>query len=322
VVGCGDVSVVHLEAIAALDDAELVAIVDSDTETRAKSSAYWGVPTFADQRSMLAEIRPDVVHVCTPHDQHVDPAVDCLAAGVPVLIEKPVAHTMAEARRLVAAAAEHSQVKIGICLQNRYNRTAQAMWSLLETGQLGRVLGGHATVCWHRPAAYYAARPWRGQQRRSGGGALINQAIHTLDLLQWLIGPVVGVAGRAGHYGPAEIDVEDTAQIALTHEQGAQSVFFATNLNPVDSPVTLQIVTERARLELRGDLTISYADGRVEVVEERRAASSGRSYWGVSHELLIDDFYRRLADPEPFWIGPREGCAALQIISEVYALSG
>ena len=115
------------------------------------------------------------------------------------------------------------------------------------------------------------------------------------------------------------MDVEDTAQIVMDHEGGARSVFFATNANATDSPVTLEIVTEGAELFLRRDLTVRYADGRVEVVEERRAASSGRAYWGVSHQLLIEDFYARLDEPEPFWISPREASKSLDILRRVYA---
>ena len=98
-----------------------------------------------------------------------------------------------------------------------------------------------------------------------------------------------------------------TAHMVLDHQSGTRSLLFATVANVIDSPVTLELVTERAVLFIRGDLTITYSDGRVEVVTERRARSKGRGYWGVSHELLIADFYRRLDDPEPFWISPAEG---------------
>ncbi len=127
--------------------------------------------------------------------------------------------------------------------------------------------------------------------------------------------------GRASRLALEDVDVEDTAQIVLDHDSGARSVFFATNANATDSPVTLEIVTEGAELFLRRDLTVRYADGRVEVVAERHAASSGRAYWGVSHRLLIADFYARLDDPEPFWISPREAAKSLDILSRVYASS-
>jgi UDP-N-acetyl-2-amino-2-deoxyglucuronate dehydrogenase len=319
-IGCGDVSVVHLEAIEAHADAQLVAVCDVDPAAAARAGERYGVPSFASHRDLLSAIRPDVVHIATPHDQHVQPAIDSLAAGVNVVLEKPVAHVLSEAARLVAAAEQQGAPKIAVCFQNRYNATSQAAAALLAGGELGPVIGGSATVCWHRAPAYYQARPWRGRVDRSGGGALINQAIHSVDLLQWLLGEVRQVRGQASRLALGDVvDVEDTASLVLDHAGGARSVFFATNAGATDSPVTLEIVTEGAELFLRRDLTVRYADGRVEVIEERRATSSGRAYWGASHALLINDFYARLGDPEPFWISPREAAKSLDILSKVYA---
>ena len=319
VIGCGDVSVVHFEAIEALDGSELVAVCDVDPDSAARAGERYGVPSFTSHPELLTAMRPDVVHIATPHDQHVQPAIDCLAAGVHVVVEKPVAHTRSEAERLVAAAEQPGAPKIAVCFQNRYNATSQAIVGLLASGELGSLIGGSASVCWSRRPAYYQSRPWRGQLERSGGGVLINQAIHTVDLLQWLLGAVERVRGRASRLALDGVDVEDTAQIVLDHAGGARSVFFATNANATDSPVTLEIVTEGAELFLRRDLTVRYADGRVEVVEERQATSSGRTYWGVSHQALIADFYASLDKPEPFWIGPREAAKSLDILSRVYA---
>jgi predicted dehydrogenase len=319
VIGCGDVSVVHLGALANLAGVDLVGVGDTDAGRAAAAAERYRVPSFADHRELLATVRPDVVHVCTPHHQHVAVAVDCLAAGTAVLVEKPVAHTVADADRLIAAARSHPGVKAGICLQNRYNMTSRAARALLDSGELGAVRGGSATVLWHRDPAYYAARPWRGRRRDSGGGVLINQAIHTLDLMEWLIGDVVAVRAHTDRYAlDGLVDVEDTAQIVLDHAGGARSVVFATVANVTDSPVTIEIVTERAVLVIRGDLTVSHADGRVEVVAERTADTGGRSYWGASHELLIADFYRTLAEPGPFWIDPREGARSLRLIDRIY----
>ncbi len=323
VIGCGDISAVHLAAIEGMPDVELVAVCDPDASALASAQERWGVAGFADHRDLLALVHPDVVHVCTPHDQHADPVVDALAAGCDVVMEKPVAHMVAEAERVAAAAAAHPERVVAVCLQNRYNATVQHVRTLLDSGELGAVLGGAATVVWHRTPEYYAAKPWRGQRRRSGGGVLINQAIHTLDLLQWLVGDVTHVEGRCGTYSLAGVvDVEDTASIVLDHASGARSVFFATNAHVVDAPVTVDLVTERARLSIRGDLTITWEDGRVEVVPERRASSVGRAYWGVSHELLIADAYRARGTGARFWIGPAEALAAQRILAEVYELSG
>jgi len=296
VIGAGAISSVHLAAIDRMAGVELA-----------------GVAT-RDYQDLLARVRPDVVHVCTPHDTHADITVDCLDRGIAVLLEKPVAHTVEAAERVVAAAEGG---KIGVCFQNRYNASVQAAKKLITPGS-----SATATVLWHRDASYYAAAPWRGQQRRSGGGVLINQAIHTLDLLEWLLGDVTDVRGHVGHYGDvADIDVEDTAHALLRHQGGGTSVFFATTTNAVDSPVTIEIETGDATLLIRDGLTVTHRDGRVEQVEEPRATGA-KSYWGASHELLIADFYRTLHDPEPFWIGPAEGLKSLRLIDQLYRQEG
>jgi UDP-N-acetyl-2-amino-2-deoxyglucuronate dehydrogenase len=310
VIGRGDVSVVHPAAIRKLPGIELAGVCDTDPDRAGDG--------YTDHRELIDAVRPDVVHICTPHDQHVPIAIDCLDRGVHVLIEKPVAHTVDEADRLIAAAKEHPELKIGVCLQNRYNLAARAAYDRLGSGELGAVRGGSATVLWHREPDYYRARPWRGDRARSGGGVVINQAIHTLDLLEWLLGDIVGLRGHAGRYGLDGIDVEDTAHALLHHAGGARSVFFATVTNVADSPVTIEIETERATLLIRGDLTVGFADGRTEVVAERRAGPDGRSYWGASHEQLIADFYDSLPAPEPFWIGPAEGTRSLRLIHQIY----
>jgi UDP-N-acetyl-2-amino-2-deoxyglucuronate dehydrogenase len=233
-------------------------------------------------------------------------------------LEKPLAHTLDEARRLVEV-AERGSAKIAVCLQNRYNPPVQAMHRMLSSGELGRVLGCAATVLWHRGPDYYLSRPWRGTWQGSGGGLLMNQAIHTVDLLQWLMGEVTAASGHVSSRALGDIvEVEDTAEFVLEHQGGARSVFYATNANVINAPVSLDIVTEAATLSLRGDLTATYSDGRIEIVPERRAPTGGRAYWGASHDLLIRDFYNRLDEDAPFWISPREAEKSLRIIKRIY----
>jgi predicted dehydrogenase len=157
---------------------------------------------------------------------------------------------------------------------------------------------------------------------------MMNQAIHTVDLLQWLVGDVVSLTGHSSTRVLGEtIAVEDTAEFLAEHANGARSLFYASLANSVNAPVTLDIVTEKAALSLRGDLTVTYGDGRVEVIPEmerdpeRGAPTGGRAYWGLSHKLLIRDFYARIGDPGPFWIGPDEAFKSLAIVKELYRQS-
>lgn len=321
IVGCGDVASIHLEAIEAIEEADLVGVCDTDPERLGRMATRLGVPGFSDHRNLLDDLQPDVVHVTTPHDAHVDVTLAALARGVHVLQEKPVANTLAEAQRLVAAAHPDGP-KVGICFQNRYNATSTAIRDLLNGGRLGAIRGAYATVAWARTADYYRDRPWRGSWARSGGGVLINQAIHTLDLVQWFMGGFTSLAGRASTRKFADVmEVEDTAEAYITHPGGTHTSFFATLTLPEHRPVEIEIFAEHATLRLAGDLRVTWADGTEEVVRERRAASAGRTYWGVSHELLIRDFYGSLAAPEPFWISPAEALISLRMLKSVYEQS-
>ncbi|QPZ39497.1 Gfo/Idh/MocA family protein [Paramicrobacterium chengjingii] len=319
VIGCGDISALHRDAIEGMPDAELVAVCDTDADRLDEASTRLGVPGFAGHEELFAVAKPDVVHVCTPHSQHSAAVIAALDLGINVIVEKPVARDPEQAAAVVAAAAR-SAAKIAVCFQNRYNTPVRAAKELLDSGHLGPVTGASGTVIWHRTPDYYAAAPWRGTWEHGGGGLLMNQAIHTLDLLQWLVGAVASVEGSASTR-VLPIEVEDTAEMTLHHENGARSVFYATLAHSANEHVTIDIVTERAHLSIRENLTVRWNDGTVETVDEELTATGERSYWGVSHERLITDFYSRLDEPHAFWITPAEAARTVEIISEVYASS-
>lgn len=316
VIGLGDISPLHLDAIAGLADVQLVAVCDTDAGRAAAASERLGVPAFSDHRELFAQAQPQVVHICTPHSEHAAAAIDALDAGIDVIVEKPVARDPEQAAAVVAA-AERSTAKIAVCFQNRYNTPVQAAKRILDSGRLGTFLGASGTVVWHRTPEYYAAAPWRGTWAGGGGGLLMNQAIHTIDLLHWLVGPVASVAGTASTRA-LPIEVEDTAELTLTHDSGVRSVFYATNTHAINAPVTVDIIGEHGRLSLRDELTVTFADGQVETVAEVTTADGERAYWGVSHERLIADFYARRDDEGPFWITPADGARLVDIIHEVY----
>ena len=328
VVGCGDIAAIHLDAI--LDAAtsgtdggvEPVGVCDVDQTRRAEAATRAGCPGFGDLTDMLDAVAPDVVHVCTPHHRHADLAAECLARDVSVLLEKPVAHTLDDGERL-AVAAEDSAAILGVCFQNRYNDTSRMLREILDRGGLGRILGARASVHWFRDAAYYARRDWRGRWATAGGGVLMNQAIHTLDLLQWFVGPVTDVRGTVATLAlPHVIEVEDTAALRLQHRTATgdtvSSVFHATNGHVENAPVTVEIVTEHARLRLDTDLTVAHDDGRVETFHPATAASGERAYWGASHGLLIDDFYRHVRAGKHFWIDAPAALETLRVIQAAY----
>lgn len=330
-VGCGDVSAVHIEALGLLSGVELVAICDTDPFVLESASKQLGIPGFSNLAEMLAVAKPDVLHITTPHDAHVDYAIDALTAGVSVLVEKPVGNEISEAQRLVdlasqlqasAAASNSIAPKIGVCYQNRYNVSSAELKKLLDSGALGKVIGAYSTVAWTRNREYYTGKPWRGQLERSGGGLLMNQAIHTLDLIQWLVGEVIDVTGSVSSdkYGDVS-ECEDTAHALFTHEGSVTTSFYGTLTLSSNRPIEIELDCEKAFVRILDGLEIRWKDGRVERFEERSASSAGRSYWGVSHELLIQDFYSNLDSPEPFWLSPAEAMKSLRMAKKTYESS-
>lgn len=318
VIGCGDVASVHFDAIAESTRAMLVGVCDVDPQVLETATATHGVPGFTNHREIIHTLRPDVVHVCTPHDKHAQVAVDALAAGVNVLLEKPLATTRADGAAIMAAAAT-SSAQIAVCFQNRYNPTSVRLHAELASGRWGRVLGARAQVMWTRTADYYLAKPWRGTWQGGGGGLMMNQAIHTVDLVQWLLGDVARV--RASHSTllfDDVIEVEDTAAAVFEHASGVRTNFYATLTHFTNAPVLIEVTCEHGVLRLEGDLRAVHADGNSEVLERADVVRTARNYWGASHERLIDDFYAHVSEGRNFWIDATEAQKSLDIVQSYY----
>jgi len=321
IVGAGSISVAHAAALDVMPDVEICGVVDPDDENREKFIADHGVPGFPHLPEALAALEVDVAHICTPHDRHVPETLAALAAGVHVLCEKPAGIDLNDAQQMVDAAAT-SIKKVGVCYQNRYNTGALEAKKFLASAAGGKVLGAHANVAWARRADYYQQSPWRGRWQQAGGGVLINQAIHTIDLLTWLLGDPVHISGRASQRLLGDlIEVEDTGEAVLTHPDGAISTLYCTNANAVNRPAEIEIFCEEATLSVRLGLRITWADGRVEVRQPHDLEGIGPAYWGNAHPALISDFYARLDDPEPFWIDPTAALSSLRVVKAIQEAS-
>ena len=216
------------------------------------------------------------------------------------------------------AAARRNKRTLGICFQNRYNRTSQEAKRLIDSGRIGKVLGGKGLVTWNRGKAYYASGDWRGKWATEGGGVLINQSIHTLDLLNWLCGGTRAIKGHTDRFLLADtIEVEDAAMANLMLKNGGNAVFFATNDYAADSAVEVEIVCEKAVLHLDDKLTVRYAD-HTDVIENDTLIVDGKPCWGNGHKIAIEDFYRCIEEGRPFPICGEEGIQAIRLIRGLY----
>lgn len=307
-VGCGNIGSVHAKVIADIDDACLCAFADvrpERAEVFAERYGAAGVAVYDSLEAMLDGEDLDVVHICTPHVCHVPMAVTALKKDCHVFLEKPPALSREEFEQLEQAAAA-GPGNVGICFQNRYNEATEKVSELLAGGTLGRIRGGRVFVTWNRNAPYYTESDWRGSLKTEGGGVLINQSIHALDLLlMWMGEPVSVEASMQNHRLKRYIEVEDTLEAYLTfsnEEEPVRATFFATNTYVSDEPVFIELACEHGFVRMEGGRVWYQTGEHQSPVFWQEAAQSlpGKAYWGNGHSACIRDFYQSLSTGEKY----------------------
>ena len=320
VIGCGNISKVHLQVLGALEGVTVCAVCDIEKDRAAAAAEANGCLAYTDWKAMLQAERPDAVHLCTPHDLHVPMAVEALKRGIHVLCEKPCAITRASLRTLQDA-AKKSAAQYGVCFQNRYNPGVVLAKQFLRDGTYGRLLAEKGDVSWCRGADYYSDG-WHGTKDREGGGVLINQAIHTLDLLGYLADATAAQVSAQlfNDHLQGVIDVEDTADVRLTYDTGVSAYLHATTAFALNARVTIDLFCERAVLRLEGpDFYVLLPDGDVcRLTEPTTNETIGQSYWGHGHAALIADFYRCVRTGDAFSIDAVEGAKAAKAFLDAY----
>lgn len=307
-VGCGNIGKVHAMAITKIEQTELCAFADTRLE-RANSYrsqfAKEETAVYPTLEEMIDQTALDAVHICTPHGCHVPMAITALKKGIHVFVEKPPAVNREEFQQLWQIAGE-SQARLGVCFQNRYNKSTQKVDELIASDSFGKLRGGRAFVTWNRSAPYYFESGWRGSLETEGGGVLINQSIHTLDLLlRWMGVPVTVEASMQNHHLKSFINVEDTLEAYLTFEDTFDPVrasFYATNAFVSDEPVFLELVFQHGSIRIEGN-RVWYRDSSHDTPvfwQEDNTETPGKTYWGNGHEACIFDFYRCLKSGTPY----------------------
>ncbi len=318
IIGCGNVSKVHFAATVQSDKAVLRAACDVKPDRAEAAGKKYSVPHFVDYRDVL-ELDLDAIHICTPHHTHAEIARAALKKGIHVLTEKPMAISLADADDMIACAKTNNRY-LGVIFQNRYNPSSQAMKEVVESGELGTLKGARAYVTWYRPDDYYSKSDWKGTWDKEGGGVLIDQAIHTLDLLQWVVGGIDSIEASINNRTHQLIDVEDVAEATVYFKNGTIGNIYATNYYTYDADVMLEIHGEkgRARVE-KDDATIEVEGKDIRVVKQiQEAEAQGKSYWGVSHKTQIEAFYDAVLTGKPLEIDGHEGRKALELVRAIY----
>ena len=322
-IGLGGISRVHIDSLQKLSCAKITAVCDIDEEKLARVSEATGAKPYRDYTELLKDENVDIVHVLTPHYLHAPMSIAALKAGKHVLSEKPMASELKDAKAMIEAADE-AKTTLSIIFQNRYNASTVALKQIIESGEAGKLLGARASICWHREAPYYTQSGWRGTWEREGGGVLINQSIHTLDLLSYLGGPIKRVKGSITT-GLLEgvIEVEDNAHAVFEYENGATGVVHATNNYAINAPIMLEMAFENGTWQLWAEKLFKLVDGVPTLVTCGDSAEhlGVKSYWGASHGIEIEKVYTDILEGRQFEIDARSAFPALALLKGIYKSS-
>src|SRR6056297_1412846 len=330
IIGCGMIANFHARALGDTEGAELIGCTSHSPVSAERFVGEFGGDAFASLEQMLADPRIDAVSICTPSGIHLDPALAAAQAGKHVFVEKPLEITLERCDQIIHA-CESAGVKLGVAFQSRFHESSKLMKEAVDTGRFGKVAMGDAYVKWYRSQEYYDSGAWRGTWEFDGGGALTNQAIHSVDLLTWMMGPVTEISAFMETRAHERIEVEDVAVATLRFANGALGVIQATTAAYPGSLKRIEISGSHgtAILEEEDIKSWEFAEptDRDEAVR-REMAGRTQSGGGAAdpaaighhgHTALFTDFVRAIQQDDQPLVDGQEGRRSVEIIRGIYA---
>ncbi len=326
---CGRISATHADAILCSPDlAEPVLVVDPDKE-KAQKLADTLHCRWSDQPADILSCGADAVHLCLPHDLHAPVAIAAMRAGLHVLTEKPVALTLQQADEMIRVQQE-TGVKLCVVFQTHFIQGVETLRSMVQAGRFGKILSARSQLTWNRPYSYYNGSDWKGTWAREGGGVLIDQAIHSIDRVryilgddvQWIDGSIHNRCHRAPKADGSLLRVEDAAEAAIGFQHGCIYSLYACDFYASDTPITIELLGEKGRCGLLQDMGYYELDGcYTEIRHTYGERSVGPSYWGTSHYVQIRDFYRAILEDLPVPVSAQDARKTLEIVKGIYLSS-
>ena len=322
IVGCGNIFTMHATSCHHLEKAQLVGVCDIKKDRADAAAKKYQVPAYYDYKELIDPEKIDVVHICVPHYLHPIISRYALEHGVNVLCEKPMSIDLKDGEFNVQLAKEKGLI-YGIIFQCRYNDTSKMVKENLENGKLGKVISARCTLTWCKPDSYYSLSDWKGTWDKEGGGVIIDQAIHSLDLANWFINDEpIEVQAHIANRGHSIMEVDDTGEGFIRYKNGATLSFWAMNNYGCDDPIEIRLYCEH------GKVTMSYDDARIEFNDGTVLSTSqksdgiyyegGKDYWGFRHIRQIEDYYNAvLENREPF-ISGKEALKIQKLICAIY----
>lgn len=326
-IGCGRISVNHIAA-AQENNLEIVAICDTDKSKMDEKVSKFNLPgtvnKYTDYKELLEKEKPELTAICTESGKHGKIALDCIEAGTNLIIEKPIALSLEEADRIISMAKEKN-IKVCACHQNRFNKSIQKIREAVESGRFGRLLHGTAHIRWNRGENYYKQAPWRGTWEQDGG-ALMNQCIHNIDLLRWMMGSeITEVVGMTDNMMHDYIDAEDLGMALIKFSNGSYGIIEGTtNIYPRNLEETLYIFGEKGTVKAGGK--------SVNLIEEWQFADSldnpeevkakynedPPNVYGFGHTPLYADVIDAVKNNRDPYVTAEDGRRALELVLAIY----
>ena len=338
-IGCGKIGHTHARIFNSLPQSELVAVCDVNQGSTQKFADQYGARAFTDFEQMLAQEKVQVVSICTPHPSHADLVIRAARLGVNVLVEKPLSPDLGGCDNAIAAVCQ-AGVKLGVISQRRMYRPVMRMQKAIEDGKIGSPILGTMTVMGWRDEAYYRMDPWRGKWDSEGGGVLINQTVHQIDVFQWLMGPVVELSGYWDNLNHPYIEVEDTAVAILRFKNGGLGTLLVSNSQKPGFYGKIHIHgTNGASVGAQTEGGSSFVAGVTSAVEppyndiwtvpgeeallpgwqaEDRSFYQTHDVMLYHHTLQIEDFLKAILENREPMVTGEEGRKAVEIISAIY----
>ncbi|MFG1626301.1 Gfo/Idh/MocA family protein [Kribbella sp. NPDC049227] len=326
VVGAGVIGETHARLITSLPEgSELVAVVDVEADRATTLSGKYGGEPMTDLKQACARPDVDVVSICLPSGYHADAAITALEAGKHVIVEKPIDVTLAAADRLIDV-EEQTGLTVAVISQRRFQHAPAFMHQAVADGRLGRITTGIAESAFWRSQEYYDSGGWRGTVALDGGGALMNQGIHVVDLLLWMLGEPVEVQAYSDRLAHERIEVEDTVAATVRFRSGAIGSIVATTSAYPGRPVRLSVYGDRGSAVIENDDLIVFDAADGESTAETQSVADGQPAGEASvtrsvadaHRDQYLDFIEAVRDGRAPSIGTRDARRALEVVLGVY----
>jgi len=322
IVGCGNIFTMHATSCHHLENATLVGVCDIKKDRADAAAAKYNVQAYYDYKELIDPAKIDVVHICVPHYLHPIISRYALEHGVNVICEKPMSIEYKDAIANVQL-AEEKGLTYGIIFQCRYNDTSRLIKENLQNGKLGKIISARCTLTWCKPDSYYSLSDWKGTWDKEGGGVIIDQAIHSLDLANWFIDDEpVEVQAHIANRGHSIMEVDDTGEGFIRYKNGATLAFWAMNNYGCDEPIEIRLLCENGKAVMSyDDVRIEFNDGTVLSASQKPDGiyyEGGKDYWGFRHIRQIEDYYKAVEEKREPFISGKEALKIQKLICAIY----